>query len=143
MPPPHPHSPSGIQLRRSAGWHKPENTIVVARPSRWGNPYVVGTGQLTWTGTKLGPAGYYHPADERHCHETVPPEVLTAAQAVWLYRHDLQGALADPDPLHDELRQALDDLAGHNLACRCPPERPCHADALLDLANPPNGERGR
>lgn len=29
------------QLRRTRGWRKPTNTIVVSRPSRWGNPYPV------------------------------------------------------------------------------------------------------
>jgi len=31
--------PKRIQLRRAKGWHKPPNTITVARPTRWGNPF--------------------------------------------------------------------------------------------------------
>ncbi|MCW2756994.1 MAG: hypothetical protein JWO46_740 [Nocardioidaceae bacterium] len=31
--------PKRIQLRRTKGWRKPEGAIVVARPSRWGNPF--------------------------------------------------------------------------------------------------------
>ena len=31
-----------IQLRRTKGWRKPAGAVVVARPSRWGNPFVVG-----------------------------------------------------------------------------------------------------
>ncbi|WP_156803257.1 DUF4326 domain-containing protein, partial [Mycobacterium gordonae] len=31
--------PSRIQLRRTKGWRKPEGAIVVARPSKWGNPF--------------------------------------------------------------------------------------------------------
>lgn len=31
-----------IQLRRRKGWRKPEGAVVVARPSRWGNPFTVG-----------------------------------------------------------------------------------------------------
>ena len=34
--------PEGIQLRRIHGYRKPPKAIVVARPSRWGNPYRVG-----------------------------------------------------------------------------------------------------
>lgn len=30
-----------IQLRRQRGWRKPEGAIVVARGTRWGNPFVV------------------------------------------------------------------------------------------------------
>lgn len=33
--------PIRIQLQRTKGWRKPENTVVVARPSRWGNPFRV------------------------------------------------------------------------------------------------------
>jgi hypothetical protein len=34
--------PERIQLSRRKGWRKPENTVVVARPSAWGNPFRVG-----------------------------------------------------------------------------------------------------
>lgn len=33
--------PERVQLRRTRGWRKPENTVVVARPGRWGNPFSV------------------------------------------------------------------------------------------------------
>lgn len=28
-----------VQLRRTKGWRKPPDAVVVARPTRWGNPY--------------------------------------------------------------------------------------------------------
>lgn len=31
--------PIRVQLRRTKGWRKPDNTVVVSRPSKWGNPY--------------------------------------------------------------------------------------------------------
>jgi hypothetical protein len=31
-----------VQLRRTASWRKPAGAVVVSRPSRWGNPFVVG-----------------------------------------------------------------------------------------------------
>jgi len=31
--------PERIQLRRSKGWRKPVDAVVVARPTRWGNPF--------------------------------------------------------------------------------------------------------
>src|SRR3984893_18486835 len=34
--------PVRIQLRRTKGWRKPDAAVVVARPSRWGNPFRVG-----------------------------------------------------------------------------------------------------
>lgn len=34
--------PQRIQLRRSKGWRLPAQTVVVARPTRWGNPFRLG-----------------------------------------------------------------------------------------------------
>jgi hypothetical protein len=34
--------PERIQLRRMKGWRKPAGAVVVARPSRWGNPFHLG-----------------------------------------------------------------------------------------------------
>jgi hypothetical protein len=33
--------PIRIQLRRTKGWKLPPNTVVVSRPSKWGNPFRV------------------------------------------------------------------------------------------------------
>jgi Domain of unknown function (DUF4326) len=35
--------PIRVQLSRKKGWRMPANTVNVARPSKWGNPFVVGT----------------------------------------------------------------------------------------------------
>jgi len=34
--------PSRIQRSRSKGWRKPADAIFVGRPSKWGNPYIIG-----------------------------------------------------------------------------------------------------
>ena len=34
--------PRLIQRKRTRGWRMPANTVYVGRPSRWGNPYIVG-----------------------------------------------------------------------------------------------------
>lgn len=31
--------PERIQLQRTKGWRKPEGAVVVARPTKWGNPF--------------------------------------------------------------------------------------------------------
>lgn len=31
--------PSRLQQKRTKGWRKPPNTVVVSRPSKWGNPF--------------------------------------------------------------------------------------------------------
>jgi hypothetical protein len=33
--------PKRLQQQRTKGWRKPENSIVVSRPSKWGNPFRV------------------------------------------------------------------------------------------------------
>lgn len=35
--------PKRIQLKRTKGWRKPANTVVVSRPSKWGNPFSIET----------------------------------------------------------------------------------------------------
>lgn len=35
----------------------------------------------------------------------------------------------------DEILKRIKELRGKNLACWCPPDQPCHADVLLELAN--------
>jgi hypothetical protein len=91
--------PNRVQLRRTKGWRKPAGVVVVARPSRWGNPF------------RLGIDG-----DRATC--------------VARYREALvAGALGFSV---DDVRR---ELAGHDLACWCPLELPCHTDVLLDVAN--------
>lgn len=34
--------PQRIQLSRKKGWRLPQNTVSVARPTKWGNPFRIG-----------------------------------------------------------------------------------------------------
>ena len=34
-----PSGPRRVRLQRTKGWRKPPDAVVVARPSRWGNPF--------------------------------------------------------------------------------------------------------
>lgn len=102
-----------IQLRRTKGYRKPEGAVVVARPTKWGNPWKVGS-----TGWTVDPDGTVN-------REPHPP--LTAQQAVDAYRN---AVLNDPD----QVAYIRQELAGKNLACWCAAGQPCHADVLLDIA---------
>lgn len=114
--------PTRVQLSRSKGWRMPPDTISVARPGHWGNPFDVATFGRE-RAIKLfenSVRGYWSPglfadgepgalvsdAYRRHC--------------AFRNRHSL-----------DEYRQ----LRGVNLACWCKPGELCHADVLLRLAN--------
>ncbi len=35
-------SPVRVQLSRKRGWRMPPNTVKVCRPTRWGNPHLIG-----------------------------------------------------------------------------------------------------
>ena len=51
---------------------------------------------------------------------------LTRQEAVVAYRHMARSNLDESE---------LAELRGHDLACWCPLDQPCHADVLLELAN--------
>lgn len=104
--------PERIQRKRAKGWRMPPDTIIVDRSTKWGNPFRVGPGRAQ-------------------------------AYAVKLFEHMLNGYIAvSADPTMEEqeayrsmLIRDLAELKGKNLACWCRPDQPCHADALLKLAN--------
>jgi Domain of unknown function (DUF4326) len=110
-----PRIPQRIQLRRTKGWRKPDGAVVVARPTRWGNPW------------RIGSTGWTVDADDRINREPHPP--LTAEQAVEAFRNACSW---EPSGWPDIIRR---ELAGKDLACWCPIGEPCHADVLLELAN--------
>lgn len=54
-------------------------------------------------------------------------QAMTAEHAVALYAELMQF-------VHPKIRA---ELGGHDLACWCPLDQPCHADVLLEIANQP------
>ena len=103
-------NPQRVQLKRTKGWRKPENTVVVARPSKWGNPY------------------------------RTPPLTPERAVAVFRRNVTacLERPWAEPHALDIRIiTESLGELRGKDLACWCPLDQPCHADVLLELANDP------
>jgi hypothetical protein len=99
-----------VQLSRRKGWRKPEGVVTVARPTRWGNPFVVGRAVRT-------PEGVVTPKDR--------------AESVDLFRDWVQG----DDPQARWIREHVGDLAGRTLACWCPQPGPCHALVLAEMAD--------
>ncbi|WP_119697022.1 DUF4326 domain-containing protein [Microbacterium halotolerans] len=117
--------PERIQLSRKRGWRKPENTIVVARPGRWGNPVLIHPVRPS------GPFDIYH-GDVGFIGQVTGME-LAREKAVEAFRRIVDGS--------PEMRaEILAELAGKNLACWCPLDQPCHADVLLELANTEPGD---
>lgn len=116
-------SPKRIQLQRTKGWRKPEGAVVVARPSRWGNPYRVKPAEGGgWRVVGRGTVWYSADDDQPWTKEQA------TARAVQEYRDRLR-------PHSIRARDAQIELAGRDLACWCPLDQPCHADVLLKIAN--------
>src|SRR3954453_22572344 len=98
--------PKRIQLSRKKGWRKPPNTVVVSRPSKWGNPYHVG----------------------EDSDKGFVPDIPTAVR---FHRHWLKNTA----PGRTIAKLAKQELRGKNLACWCPAPGPCHGDNLMEIAN--------
>lgn len=118
--------PVRIQRKRTKGWKMPANTVSVTRPGIFGNPF--------------------------------PVDVYGQAKAVDLYRRWHCGPMSMEELSHCSTCHGFGDISmvtlrrivatkipelrGKNLACWCPlTDRhgnyvPCHADVLLELANP-------
>lgn len=114
-----------IQLRRTKGWRKPEGAIVVSRPTRWGNPNDWRRDQPAY-GPKWLADGELNDDPRRYSDDE------RRQWSVDHYRTGIEQGWTGY-PTLDEIRE---HLAGHDLACWCPPGSPCHADVLLRLANP-------
>ena len=136
--------PRRIQRKRTKGWRMPKGAIYVGRPSKWGNPFDLRREEHCWTALVYG-----FRADRAG----------RLAASVVIYRAWLTGGqpgridcglvIDTPDgpirvasspvitvpapPTLDEIRT---ELAGKDLVCWCPLDQECHADALLELANP-------
>lgn len=120
-------NPRRIQMSRQKPWRADNpDAVVVARPSKWGNPFGVGSiidglvldrdravGFYTnWLTNSLDENGRYVFGDT-----------------------DYHGVEASGRPSVEEIRAAL---RGRDLACWCPLDQPCHADVLLRIANRPD-----
>lgn len=117
--------PERIQLRRIKGWRKPENAIVVARPSRWGNPFPIAEYgvELSLILFENIAHGVWNPTPLDHLGDQ-PYQRAYERQRAWrarFHRHPLEVIRSE--------------LCGHDLACWCPLDQPCHADVLLEIAN--------
>lgn len=113
--------PKRIQMTRQRPWRADNpDAVIVSRPSKWGNPFTV-AGAVE--------AGFAdNTADGR--------AVAAGAFRDWLHGDDWAAGSGPEWEIHRfALLGTLRELAGRDLACWCPLDQPCHADALLELAN--------
>lgn len=105
--------PERVQMSRQRPWRKDHpDAVIVARPSKWGNPFSI--------------------------------EEFGVREAIRKYELYVAGMVR-------EGRLDISALSGKDLACWCPinpgwvdadgePIHRCHADVILELANPVGGE---
>ncbi len=112
--------PQRIRLSRAKGFNLQDTSaslnglpvINVARPGKWGNPFVVGQ-----DGTAAECADSYK-----------------ALMAGFLC---VSGPASTDDQIkvREHVAGHIKSLRGKNLACWCHADKPCHADVLLEIAN--------
>lgn len=110
--------PKRIQRKRTKGWKMPENTVYVGRPTKWGNPYKLGS---TYNIIDL-------PTDVKVYSSDNTKTINFPSQAVDIYRKWLNDQI-----ISGKLNPM--ELKGINLACFCREDDWCHADVLLEIAN--------
>lgn len=109
--------PDRIQRHRTKGWRLPPGAVIVTRPTIWGNPFTVADALAV--GVRF---------------EVVRPFVRDCFRH-WLHGDRQHWMGAESDDAAARIWLCLHDLRGRDLACWCPPGRPCHADVLLEIAN--------
>lgn len=120
-----------IQRSRAKAWRMPEGAVYVGRPSKWGNPFRVYHGHsLIGPSWSLARAAWHHiPADECTAGY-VTSSHMTPGEPVRAYRDLLKVRARDET---ERLSEWLAPLVGHDLACWCALDQPCHADVLLEF----------
>jgi len=146
-------SPVRVQRKRTKGWRMPEGAVYVGRGSRWGNPFKVGETQIRMPALNGGEwerEGRLHKTsgeknfyctgtDERGMPVGIWHQIedATVEQCVTIYREMITGGGSHVDSKWalSAIAEMRATLAGMDLACWCPLDKPCHADVLLELAN--------
>jgi hypothetical protein len=124
-----------MQMSRQRPW-RAENpdAVIVARPSKWGNPWRVERVECYDVGFCWGTTRPNDLGDRVRHHEHCDTKRDAAHAAVTAFRHAILWPISS-DPRVPDLDDIRRELAGKDLACWCPLDQPCHADVLLELAN--------
>ena len=105
----------GFDLKKHSLLINGLDVVNVARPSKWGNPFIVGK----------------HGTRER-CVELYK-YLLSGYLCLGINNIEEQSAH------HEYVSKHISELMGKNLACWCRFDgKPCHADVLLEIANGTN-----
>ena len=138
--------PTRIQRNRRTLQKSPNDlsVIYVGRPGKWGNPFTLIDGKIYIKnqpphvpGAKMIKPKYVYICDGDmqmllRLYKCVVTNVMQVGE--YSMKVDNMKLLL---PWVDHFSQLnITELANKNLSCWCHPGAPCHADILLDLANP-------
>ena len=121
-------APKRIQRQRTKGWRMPEGAVYVGRPTMWGNPFYLRGTTVLLRGVSEELFWAHRPTVE------YAREEAATSFGKWLDGRS-PGLIVAKDR-QTGILASLEELRGHDLACWCPLDQPCHADVLLELANP-------
>jgi len=117
-----------IQRKRTKGYKMPPGSVYVGRPTKWGNPFVVGREMTAWQkafiATQLFP---FDKIAEEYRRGTFS-QPLTLEKSLEYYQIHIEFQVKNGN-------LDLSELHGKDLACWCALNKKCHADILLKLAN--------
>jgi Domain of unknown function (DUF4326) len=111
------HRVKGFDLQAGSRALNGLPAIMVTRPGKWGNPFEIKDVAARFN----------------------LDSAAAQAKAVALHRDWMEGRLdpaLDPGKAPPDRAEIVAALGGHNLACWCKPGTSCHADFLIELANP-------
>lgn len=121
--------PKRIQMTRQKPWRADNpDAVIVARPSKWGNPFTVG-GEYVTTDFLGGDIGVLTIGSRQEA---------AGAFNAWIAGEFF---VTDFEPQREWIIEHIEELRGRDLACWCPLElsedgfKQCHADVHLELAN--------
>lgn len=120
-------TPRRIQMSRQHPWRAEHpDAVIVARPTRWGNPFDARTYglELSLRLFRNSALGIWDPSLLDQSESNAYWDATYEAHTDWMRRVGFHPT--------ESIRY---DLHGRDLACWCKPTDPCHADVLLSIAN--------
>lgn len=94
--------PQRIQRQRTLGWRMPDGAVVVSRPSKWGNPFMISpvvqaypslSSEQCASGTYAGQR--HKPRRAYRCHECGWWHLTSMPQSDYVRQHGLTRSIAE------------------------------------------------
>ena len=116
-----------IQRKRTRGWKMPSNTIYVGRPTKWGNPFKVGSYLNAWGKAFIATQLCKTAKEVKELYKSgILDKKITLENSLKWYEMSIKFKIK-----HKVLD--INELKEKDLACWCSLDKLCHADILIKL----------